>query len=118
MSNLKNNILAIAKKGLTPFKYESADLKTPIFVKNMTIGEQEVYWKILEATKKSGNKMNATAFAQVVCDEAGELVFSENDVDEINKLPSKIVLGVVNFFVDKNGLNKSAKNAADDAEKN
>lgn len=117
--NLKDKILALAVAN-TIVAVTSDNVPEGIFVKKLSIGEREIYAKKIDkAMKKSKeNAMNALAFCLVACDEQGEPIFSEDDIDDVNKLPSDLVLDVLDTFNQINGFSQKSQKAVDTAEKN
>lgn len=117
--NLKDKILALAVANAI-VAVASDNVPEGIFVKKLSIGEREIYAKKIDkAMKKSKeNAMNALAFCLVACDEHGEPIFSEDDIDDVNKLPSDLVLDVLDTFNQINGFSQKSQKAVDTAEKN
>lgn len=115
MSKLKATLLAFAAASLTPVKHDCPNIKDEIYVKKMSLGEREAYFKLIAPLKEN---VNATAFVEVVCDKDGNKVFTDDDIADINKLPGDFVLAVLDTFAEANGFAKNANAAVADAEKN
>lgn len=112
---LKASLLALAVASLQPIKVDLPEIKDDIFVKKMSLGEREAYFK---RVSKLDTNVNATAFTEVVCDKDGNKVLGDEDIADINKLPPDIVDKVLDTFVKANGLEVTPKKAVETAEKN
>lgn len=112
---LKASLLAMAVSALQPVKFDCPEVKDEIYVKKMSLGEREAYFKRVIPLKEN---VNATAFVEVVCDKAGNKVFTDEDIADINKLPGTFVESVLNTFTKANGFDTNANKAVADAEKN
>ncbi len=93
------------------------ELNGTVYVKGMTAGEREAFEQDMngEDFVKSG-KVRATVFVNSVTDENGNLLFTADDIDDINKLPSSVVIKVFEKSNKMNGIN--TQQAIEQAEKN
>lgn len=85
-----------------------------VYIKQQTAGEREALERLMkEQVDKNG--VRAAAFVTSVCDEAGNLLFDESDIEDVKKLQSKVVVKVFNKANELNGI---GDDAVDTAEKN
>lgn len=99
---------------LSPVKVSIPELDGDIYIKQQTAAEREALEQAIDAQKdKQG--IRAVGFVHSVCDAEGNLLFSDDDIEQVKQLPSKIVAKVFNKSNEVNGV---ANDAVDNAEKN
>lgn len=116
--SIKATILATLPITPTLVEVQSNNVPEGVFVQKLSIGEREIYGNKLQKAKK--NTINATAFCLVARDKKGQLIFTLDDVNEVNNLPGDLVMDVLEKFNQENGfVDKDKKTpAVDEAEKN
>lgn len=92
----KDKLLALTSVALTPMAYTDKTTGETAYIKRMTVGEREAYSNAVMSAPKG--KGNATGFAQIVVDQNGNRIFSDKDIDTINKLPDNVVLDALEAF--------------------
>ena len=110
----KASILAAIGTISTPELLSIPELGGDVYVKPQTAGEREA----LEAAfgeQRDKNGIRATVFVHSVCDADGNLLFAEDDIEQVKQLPAKIVAKVFNKSNEINGI---SSDAVDKAEKN
>ncbi|UZA15848.1 phage tail assembly chaperone family protein, TAC [Moraxella bovis] len=89
-----------------PKKINIADFNGDIYIRQITVGEQEQIAKHLE--KEKGNNM-ALSFIFGVCDEKGNRLFTIDDLDKINQINFKAMLSVIKEINKLNGLDEKSE---------
>ncbi|WAJ74574.1 phage tail assembly chaperone family protein, TAC [Moraxella bovis] len=84
-----------------PKKINIADFNGDIYIRQITVGEQEQIAKHLE--KEKGNNM-ALSFIFGVCDEKGNRLFTIDDLDKISQINFKAMLPIIKEINKLNGL--------------
>lgn len=94
-----NKIINISKK---PVPLDLPELGEKVYIKQLTAKEREEYEDKLQDTGK--HEVRATVASLCVCDENGNLVFSEDDVPQLNEVPSKVLMKIFAKFNEINGV--------------
>lgn len=89
-----------------PKKINIADFNGDIYIRQISVGEQEQIAKHLE--KEKGNNM-ALSFIFGVCDEKGNRLFTIDDLDKINQINFKAMLSVIKEINKLNGLDENSE---------
>lgn len=89
-----------------PKKINIADFNGDIYIRQITVGEQEQIAKYLE--KEKGNNM-ALSFIFGVCDEKGNRLFTIDDLEKINQINFKAMLSVIKEINKLNGLDEKSE---------
>lgn len=84
-----------------PKKIKIAEFDGDIYIRQITVGEQEQIAKHLE--KEKGNNM-ALSFIFGVCDEKGNRLFTIDDLDKISQINFKAMLSIIKEINKLNGL--------------
>lgn len=84
-----------------PKKINIAEFDGDIYIRQITVGEQEQIAKHLE--KEKGNNM-ALSFIFGVCDEKGNRLFTIDDLDKISQINFKAMLSIIKEINKLNGL--------------
>lgn len=84
-----------------PKKINIAEFDGDIYIRQITVGEQEQIAKHLE--KEKGNNM-ALSFIFGVCDEKGNRLFTIDDLDKISQINFKAMLPIIKEINKLNGL--------------
>lgn len=111
VATLATELLAGLSAINEPKKINIAEFDGDIFIRQISVGEQEQIAKHLEQQK--GNNM-ALSFIFGVCDEKGNRLFSLDDLDSINQINFKAMLSVIKEINKLNGLDTDT----DEHEKN
>ncbi|OAV09496.1 phage tail assembly chaperone family protein, TAC [Moraxella catarrhalis] len=101
IATLATELLAGLSAINEPKKINIAEFDGDIFIRQISVGEQEQIAKQLE--KEKGNNM-ALSFIFGVCDEKGNRLFSLDDLDSINQINFKAMLSVIKQINKLNGL--------------
>lgn len=89
-----------------PKKINISDFNGDIYIRQISVGEQEQIAKHLE--KEKGNNM-ALSFIFGVCDEKGNRLFTIDDLDKINQINFKAMLSVIKEINKLNGLDENSE---------
>lgn len=89
-----------------PKKINIADFNGDIYIRQISVGEQEQIAKHLE--EKTGNNM-ALSFIFSVCDEKGNRLFTIDDLEKINQINFKAMLSVIKEINKLNGLDEKSE---------
>lgn len=84
-----------------PKKINIDEFDGDIYIRQITVGEQEQIAKHLE--KEKGNNM-ALSFIFGVCDNKGNRLFTIDDMEKINQINFKAMLSVIKEINKLNGL--------------
>ena len=93
---------------------EIPELGGSIGIKSMTASEREGLERKMQS-ELDNNGIRATVFVYSVCDEAGSLLFTEDDLEAVKGLPSAVVTKV---FDVSNRINGLSPDSVEEAAKN
>lgn len=96
-----NTLLATLTAMNEPQKITIPEFDGDIYIRQISVGEQEQIAKYLE--KQKGNNM-ALSFIFGVCDDKGNRLFTLDDLDKINQINFKAMLSVIKEINKLNGL--------------
>lgn len=82
-----------------------------VCIRELTAGEREDYEKIFKV--KETNQIRATLISKSVCDEAGELLFTDADIPALLNMPASIALKIYDAANELNGLKAEAVDKAE-----
>lgn len=92
----KSAALALANVALPPTPYTCPVTGEQAYLKRFTVAEREAYGNAVLGAPK--NKSNAVAFVKIMCDKDGKLLFSDDDVDAVLKMPAELVDKAIEAF--------------------
>lgn len=82
-----------------------------VYIREMTAGEREDYEKTFKV--KDSNQIRATLVSRSVCDEKGELLFTDEDIPALMNMPASIALKIYAASNELNGLTVEAVDKAE-----
>lgn len=101
---------------IKPVRVHLPSMGGDVFVKRHTLAEREDFNdRITEAEKED---KNAIGVILVTCDEDGELLFSEDDLEQIKCLPSNVTTEILYRYNMANGLALPIEEQIEAAKKN
>lgn len=83
-------------KGLKPEPYTCPVTGKKAYIKRFTVAERENYAHTI--SKAKDGLVNATAFTLFMCDDKGNLLFGEKDIDKVATLPEDVVSSALVAF--------------------
>lgn len=101
MNKLANALLSSLSAVNEPKKINIPEFDGDIYIRQISVGEQEQIAKHLE--KQKGNNI-ALSFIFGVCDEKGNRLFTIDDLEKINQINFKAMLSVIKEINKLNGL--------------
>ncbi|TWV80420.1 hypothetical protein [Moraxella sp. VT-16-12] len=98
-------------KSLKPEAYTCPVTGEKAYIKRFTVAERENY--IYAVNKAQDGLSNATGFTMIMCDEKGNLLFGEDDIEKIAALPDDIVGSALKAFNTQKtlGIEQAEKNS-------
>lgn len=110
---------ALARRGQRQLqKVEMPDWGEPVYIKGMSAAEKDDFEAAqvsLNAKGKALHNFRARLVVATACDEQGNRVFSDEDVDALGELPAKDVAKLFDVATKLNGMSKED---VEDLEKN
>ncbi|WP_131669515.1 phage tail assembly chaperone family protein, TAC [Psychrobacter pygoscelis] len=107
----KANILSAISTAMTPELLSIPELGGDVYIKPHTAGEREAL-ETAFGEQRDKNGIRATVFVHSVCDAEGNLLFAEDDIEQVKQLPAKIVSKVFNKSNEINGISTDAVDKA------
>lgn len=109
----------LSKKNFLP-KQEVAipEWEGSVWVRSLTVGERDQIDSEFNAARNKGktpDNLRARMIIKGCCDEAGQPLFTDADLPEINKLPATILEKIFDSILK---INRIGAGAVDEAEKN
>ncbi|MDO4895017.1 hypothetical protein [Moraxella sp.] len=103
MKSLKSQILALANRPVITQKVSVEGLDAPIYVKKLSAGECIKYINQQKVDDKNHDNITSS-FLLTACDEKGESLFTQDEIDTIETLPFELVFSVAMAGLRFNGL--------------
>lgn len=100
-NTLKSTLISSLSAINKPQKITVPEFDGDLYIRQITVGEQEEIIKHLE--KNKGNNM-AISFIYAVCDENGNRLFGIDDLEDINQINFKVMLSITKEINKLNGL--------------
>lgn len=112
----KAAFLSAAGAVTKPTRLHLPELGGDVFIKRHTLAEREEFnAQVGEAEKRD---QNAIGVQLVTCDEAGELIFTPDDIEAIQGLPSSVIIDILYKYNVVNGIVTPLSEQVEDAKKN